>query len=114
MTRAHGSQAPARVAAAPPLLRRAERRDERRNTVTACRWLPARRASHIRRVLILWVVLSVIGVAATVIIFPLINPTSASAVSSFANTTNMVFTALAMPVVMFVLAFVVLQPLHLP
>jgi cytochrome c oxidase subunit 2 len=51
-------------------------------------------------------VLSVIGVVATVILFPLINPTSASAVSGFANTTNVVFTALAMPVVMFVLAFV--------
>jgi cytochrome c oxidase subunit II len=62
--------------------------------------------SHIRRVLILWIVLSIIGVVATVIIFPLINPTSASATSSFANTTNVVFTALAMPVVMFVLAFV--------
>jgi cytochrome c oxidase subunit 2 len=62
--------------------------------------------SHLRRVLILWIVLSLIGVAATVIIFPLINPTSASAVSSFANTTNVVFTALAMPVVMFVVAFV--------
>ena len=64
------------------------------------------RVSHIRRVLILWIVLSVIGVAATVILFPLINPTAASAVSSFANTTNVVFTALAMPVVMFVLSFV--------
>ena len=62
--------------------------------------------SHIRRVLILWVVLSVISVAATLIVFPLINPTAASAVSKFANTTNTVFTALAMPVVMFVLAFV--------
>ncbi|MGO9754183.1 MAG: hypothetical protein ACLP22_22425, partial [Solirubrobacteraceae bacterium] len=59
--------------------------------------------SHVRRVLILWVVLSVISVVATVIIFPLINPTSASAVAGFANTTNVVFTALAMPVVMFVL-----------
>ncbi len=62
--------------------------------------------SHVRRVLILWIVLSVISVVATVIIFPLINPTSASAVAGFANTTNVVFTALAMPVVMFVLAFV--------
>jgi cytochrome c oxidase subunit II len=66
----------------------------------------AQGVSHVRRVLILWVILSVIGVVATVILFPLINPTSASAVSSFANTTNVVFTALAMPVVMFVLAFV--------
>jgi cytochrome c oxidase subunit II len=67
---------------------------------------PAPGVSHVRRVLILWVVLSVISVAATVILFPLINPTAASAVSKFANTTNTVFTALAMPVVMFVLAFV--------
>ena len=51
-------------------------------------------------------VLSVISVAATLIVFPLINPTAASAVSKFANTTNTVFTALAMPVVIFVLAFV--------
>ncbi|MGO9957670.1 MAG: cytochrome c oxidase subunit II [Solirubrobacteraceae bacterium] len=66
----------------------------------------AKPVSHIRRVLILWVVLSIVGVIADVIIFPLINPTSASAVAGFANTTNVVFTALAMPVAMFVLVFV--------
>lgn len=66
----------------------------------------AQPVSHVRRVLILWVVLSVLGVILDVIIFPLVNPTPASATADFANTTNVVFTALAMPVAMFVIAFV--------
>ncbi|MGO9902686.1 MAG: cytochrome c oxidase subunit II [Solirubrobacteraceae bacterium] len=66
----------------------------------------AKPVSHIRRVLILWVALSIVGVISVVIIFPLINPAPASATASFANTTNVVFTALATPVAMFVLVFV--------
>lgn len=62
--------------------------------------------SHIRRVLKLWVVLSVIGIIVDVIVFPRVNPAALSAVGHFNYLTNTVFTALAMPVAMFVVAFV--------
>lgn len=62
--------------------------------------------SHIRRVLKLWLVLSVIFVALTFVVVPLVNPTTASSVAGFANLTDLVFTALAVPVAIFVWVFV--------
>lgn len=62
--------------------------------------------SHIRRVLKLWVGLSVIFVALTFVVVPLVNPTTASSVAGFASLTDLVFTALAVPVAMFVWVFV--------
>ncbi len=61
--------------------------------------------SHIRRVVILWVVASIIGIIVDVIVFPAVNPAPASAVGSFSYLTNTVFTAAAMPVAMFVVVF---------
>jgi cytochrome c oxidase subunit II len=62
--------------------------------------------SHIRRVLRLWVVLSVVFVALTFVVVPLVEPTTASSVAGFASLTDLVFTALAVPVALFVWVFV--------
>ncbi len=63
--------------------------------------------SHVRRILKLWLVLSVIGVALVLVINPLIAPKSATSVAGFANLTDLVFTALAVPVALFVWVFLV-------
>ena len=67
----------------------------------------AKPASHTRRLLTLWIVLSIIGIIGTLIVFPIINPSGASDAGNFSYLTNTVFTALAMPVAMFVVAMVV-------
>ncbi len=61
--------------------------------------------SHVRRVIKLWVALSIICVALVIVVNPLIAPTSASSVAGFANLTVLVFTALAVPVAVFVWLF---------
>ena len=61
---------------------------------------------HIRRVLTIWAVLSVVCIALVLVIVPLVNPKSASSVAGFANLTNLVFTVLAVPVALFVWVFV--------
>ncbi len=66
----------------------------------------ALRDPHVKRVLTIWVVLSAIGVVAVILLGPVVNPTSASASAGFANLTNVLFTALAVPVGLFVWVFV--------
>jgi len=61
---------------------------------------------HVRRILKLWVVLSVICVAMVLLINPVIAPKSGTSVAGFANLTDLVFTALAVPVALFVWLFV--------
>jgi len=61
-----------------------------------------REPGHVRRILKLWVALSVICVALVILINPLIAPKSATSVAGFANLTDLVFTALAVPVALFV------------
>ncbi|HYB17845.1 MAG TPA: cytochrome c oxidase subunit II [Streptosporangiaceae bacterium] len=61
---------------------------------------------HIRRMLIIWAVLSVVCIALALVIVPLITPKSASSVAGFANLTILVFTVLAVPVALFVWVFV--------
>lgn len=65
-----------------------------------------REASHVRRVLVIWVALSAVGIALTLVIVPIISPTSASSVMGFANLTDLLFTVLAVPVALFVWVFV--------
>jgi cytochrome c oxidase subunit II len=60
---------------------------------------------HIRRVLTIWVVLSIIGIVVWGIIAPFILPASASDVDSTANFTLIVFTDLSIPVALFVFVF---------
>ncbi len=67
----------------------------------------AKPVNHRRRVLTIWIFLSVIGVIVDIIVFPLINPAGASATANFSYLTNTVFTALAMPVAMFVVTLAV-------
>jgi cytochrome c oxidase subunit 2 len=62
--------------------------------------------AHIRRVLKLWGVLSVIFVALTFLVVPLVEPSTASSVAGFASLTDLIFTALAVPVALFVWVFV--------
>jgi cytochrome c oxidase subunit II len=61
---------------------------------------------HIRRVLTIWAVLSVVCIALVVLIVPLVTPQSASSVAGFADLTELVFTVLAVPVTLFVWVFV--------
>jgi cytochrome c oxidase subunit 2 len=60
---------------------------------------------HIRRVLTIWVVLSIVGIVIWVIVSPYILPPSASDIDSAANFTLVVFTGLSIPVAMFVFVF---------
>ena len=61
---------------------------------------------HVRRILRLWLVLSVICIAIAFLINPLIAPESATSVAGFANLTDLLFTVLAVPVGLFVWLFI--------
>jgi len=67
---------------------------------------PEHEPRHVRRILKLWAVLSVICIAIALLINPLIAPKSATSVAGFANLTNLLFTVLAIPVGLFVWLFV--------
>ena len=60
---------------------------------------------HLRRVLIIWAVLSVIGIAVWLAVAPYILPAAASNLDSTDEFTIMVLTVLAVPVAMFVWVF---------
>jgi heme/copper-type cytochrome/quinol oxidase subunit 2 len=60
---------------------------------------------HIRRVLTIWVVLSIVGIVIWGIVSPYILPPSASDLDSSANFTFVVFTDLSIPVALFVFVF---------
>lgn len=66
----------------------------------------ALRGQDVRRVLTIWLVLSVVGIVVVILLGPVVNPTSASASAGFANLTNVLFTAMAVPVGLFVWVFV--------
>jgi cytochrome c oxidase subunit 2 len=67
---------------------------------------PAQREPrHLRRALILWGVLSVIGIALVILLVPFILPTAASDLDSTDNFTIVVLTVLAVPVSLFVFVF---------
>jgi cytochrome c oxidase subunit 2 len=61
---------------------------------------------HVRRILTMWAVLSVICIAIVFLLNPLISPKSGSSVAGFANLTDLLFTVLAVPVGLFVWLFV--------
>ncbi len=61
---------------------------------------------HVRQVLKIWAVLSVVLVAAVILLGSVVNPGSGSSDQGFANLTNVLFTALAVPVGLFVWVFV--------
>jgi len=60
---------------------------------------------HFRRVMIIWVVLSIIGIIIWVLLAPYILPTVASDLDAVDDLTFVVFTALAVPVAAFVFVF---------
>jgi cytochrome c oxidase subunit 2 len=67
---------------------------------------PAQREPHhLRRAVIIWVVLSVIGIALWLTVAPIILPQAASNIGSTDNFTIVVLTVLAVPVSMFVWVF---------
>ncbi len=67
---------------------------------------PARREpNHFRRVLAIWIVLSVIGIVIWVFLAQFILPPSASDLGSTDNFTIVVFTVLSIPVALFVFVF---------
>ncbi len=60
---------------------------------------------HLRRAVIIWVALSVIGIIAWLILAPFILPPAASDLDSTDNFTIIIFTILAIPVALFVFVF---------
>lgn len=68
---------------------------------------PARgEPNHIRRVVILWIVFSVVGIVLWLLVYPYILPSSViTDVAVFGNITIVLFTVLAVPVAMFVWVF---------
>ncbi len=64
-----------------------------------------REPRHLRRVLTIWVALSLVGVAAAIVLTPLIMPPAASDAATFDRVTVIVFTAAAVPVALFVWVF---------
>lgn len=60
---------------------------------------------HLRRVLTIWVVLSVIGVVLAILLVPQLMPATASDAADFDRLTVVVFTAAAVPVALFVWVF---------
>jgi cytochrome c oxidase subunit 2 len=62
--------------------------------------------NHIRRVLRVWVLASIVGIVLSFLFVPLLSPGSATSVAGFANLTDLVFTVLAVPVAMFVWVFI--------
>ena len=61
--------------------------------------------NHFRRVLVLWIVLSIVGIVAWSLLAQFILPVAASDLDAADNTTIIVFTALAIPVALFVFVF---------
>jgi cytochrome c oxidase subunit II len=61
---------------------------------------------HVRRVLRIWAVLSVICVAVVILLGAIVNETVGSSDAAFARLTNVLFTAMAVPVALFVWVFV--------
>ena len=69
---------------------------------------PARtEPNHLRRAVILWIVLSVVGIAVWLLVDQFILPTGITDVSRFDNFTIVVFTVLSIPVAMFVWVFMI-------
>lgn len=60
---------------------------------------------HLRRVFIIWAVLSVIGIVLAILLTPLILPAPASNLDSIDNFTIVMLTVLAVPVALFVFVF---------
>lgn len=63
--------------------------------------------NHLRRAIIIWVVLSVIGIVATVISAPYILPVAATGIDAADNITMIMLTILSVPVALFVFVFLV-------
>jgi len=61
---------------------------------------------HVRRVLKIWAVLSVIGVVVVILLGAIVNQRPGSSDAAFAKLTNVLFTAMAVPVALFVWVFV--------
>lgn len=69
---------------------------------------PARtEPNHLRRAVILWIVLSVVGIVVWLLVDQFILPAAVTDVSRFDNTTIVVFTVLSIPVAMFVWVFMI-------
>lgn len=67
---------------------------------------PTGEVRHVRRVLKIWAALTVVCEAIVIVVVPLLSARSESAVGQFGKLTDVVFTALAVPVGLFVWVFV--------
>jgi cytochrome c oxidase subunit 2 len=79
---------------------------EATNPETAGGASPARtNPRHLRRAIILWIVLSIIGIAVWLVVDQFFLPTTITDIGGFDNTTIVVFTVLSIPVALFVWVF---------
>jgi cytochrome c oxidase subunit II len=78
------------------------------NNANADSAAPGRREpNHLRRAIIIWVVLSIIGIVATIISTPYVLPAAASDIDASNNITMVMLTILSVPVSLFVFVFLV-------
>lgn len=63
--------------------------------------------NHLRRAILIWVVLSIIGIVAVVLSSPYVLPTAASSLAATDNVTMEMLTILSVPVALFVFVFLV-------
>lgn len=69
---------------------------------------PVRREpNHLRRAIIIWVVLSVIGIVLVIVTSPFVLPVAASGLGATDNTTMEMLTILSVPVALFVFVFLI-------
>ena len=74
--------------------------------------LPQAQPHHLIRVVLAWLVLSIIGIIIVLVGMPHLLPTAASDTTKFANLTVVVFTAVAVPVAFFVWVFLGYSLMH--
>jgi len=67
--------------------------------------IPQSEPRHLRNVVVLWIGLSIVGILAVLYTLPYVLPKTASNAGEFANLTILVFTAVAVPVAMFIWVF---------
>lgn len=81
--------------------------DDNTNENTGSTAPVSREPNHLRRAIIIWVVLSIIGMVLVVVTSPFVLPESASGLSATDNITMEMLTILSVPVALFVFVFLI-------
>lgn len=81
--------------------------DDNTNENTGSTAPVSREPNHLRRAIIIWIVLSIIGMVLVVVTSPFVLPTSASGLGATDNITMEMLTILSVPVALFVFVFLI-------